>query len=133
MPSLEDSISVLSLSTRARTCLARRSLSTIGHLVDLTVADLWSNTKGIGPTIINEIVAKLAAAGFKLKGELVDPQAALDQAEQALNDGDHETAYELLGNYENWRAGGGFQPSGGDLRHHELKVRALRMVDLQLL
>ena len=133
MPSVDDSITALSLSTRARTCLARRSIGTIGHLVDLSVADLWSNTKGIGKTIIVEIIDKLALHGFKLKGELVDPQAALDQAEQALNDNDHDTALELLGNYENWRANGGFQPSGGDLRHHQLKVRALKMADLQLL
>lgn len=53
----------------------------------------------------------------------MDPKAALDAAENALNSGDRFEAREYLANYASWRRGGGFQPAGGDARHAALAKR----------
>jgi len=53
----------------------------------------------------------------------MDPQAALDAAESAINDGDKAEAREYLANYASWRRNGGFQPAGGDARHASLLKR----------
>lgn len=44
----------------------------------------------------------------------MDPQAALDNAEHAIADGDWDAAQEFLDHYTTWRARGGFQPKSGD-------------------
>ncbi len=53
----------------------------------------------------------------------MDPQAALDCAESAIEDGDLEEAEEFLANYREWRRKGGFAPEGGDLRCERLSMR----------
>lgn len=53
----------------------------------------------------------------------MDPKAALDAAEEALDSGDKADAREYLANYASWRRGGGFQPAGGDARHAALSKR----------
>jgi len=54
----------------------------------------------------------------------MDPKAALDAAEEALESGDKAEAREYLSNYASWRRNGGFQPAGGDARHAALLKRA---------
>lgn len=46
----------------------------------------------------------------------MDPEAALDRAEEAIKDNDKREAKDALRDYANWRARGGFQPPGGDAR-----------------
>jgi len=49
----------------------------------------------------------------------LDPEAALVSAMATLLEGDFEECREFLENYRGWRAGFGFEPSEGDLRHDE--------------
>jgi len=57
----------------------------------------------------------------------MDAKAALISADQALSDGDLETACNCLQDYWRWRAGGGFQPElwgkRGDVRANEIRQR----------
>jgi len=55
----------------------------------------------------------------------MDPQAALDSAESALQSNDPLRCIELLFGYYNWRVRGGHQPPRGDDRAAELSPRAL--------
>ncbi|HIQ20224.1 MAG TPA: tetratricopeptide repeat protein [Planctomycetes bacterium] len=61
-------ISDLNLSVRARKCMNRLGLTTIGELIRLTGDDLLE-CKNFGVTSLNEVREKLAAHGLKLRGE----------------------------------------------------------------
>ena len=62
------SVHDLGLSVRARKCMIRLGISTIGDLINRTEADLLE-CKNFGVTTVNEIREKLAERGSYLVGE----------------------------------------------------------------
>lgn len=50
----------------------------------------------------------------------MDPEACLDRAEEALDEGDLAEAKDALKDYAAWRRNGGFQPAAGDARAKRL-------------
>lgn len=68
-PDIRDrSISDLELSVRARKCMARADVKTLGDLVKKSAAQLME-CKNFGVTSLNEIREKLAKLNLSLKGE----------------------------------------------------------------
>jgi len=65
---LSRPISDLNLSVRARKCMVRLGLSTVGELVRKTGDDLLE-CKNFGVTSLNEVRDKLAQASLKLRGD----------------------------------------------------------------
>ncbi|MBO7707952.1 MAG: tetratricopeptide repeat protein [Thermoguttaceae bacterium] len=66
---LSKSVDELNLTVRAKKCLSRKDIRTIGELVRTTAEDLMSS-KNFGVTSLNEIKKKLNDLfGLKLKGE----------------------------------------------------------------
>lgn len=65
---LDRPISELSLSVRARKCMVRLGLTTVGELVRRTPDDLLE-CKNFGVTSLNEVREKLTIHGLKLRGE----------------------------------------------------------------
>ena len=65
---LERPMSDLNLSVRARKCMTRLGLTTIGELVRKSQADLLE-CKNFGVTSLTEVREKLEQAGLKLRGE----------------------------------------------------------------
>ena len=65
---LERPMSDLNLSVRARKCMTRLGLTTIGELMRKSQDDLLE-CKNFGVTSLNEIREKLGQAGLKLRGE----------------------------------------------------------------
>ena len=65
---LERPISDLNLSVRARKCMVRLGLTTIGELIRKTGDDLLE-CKNFGVTSLNEVRDKLTQLGLKLRGE----------------------------------------------------------------
>ena len=65
---LERPIADLNLSVRARKCMVRLQITTIGELVRKTGDDLLES-KNFGVTSLNEVREKLADMGLKLRGE----------------------------------------------------------------
>lgn len=65
---LDRPISDLGLSVRARKCMVRLGLTTIGELVRRTGDDLLE-CKNFGVTSLNEVREKLTIQGLKLRGE----------------------------------------------------------------
>jgi len=65
---LAKSISELNLSVRARKCMIRLGINTLGDLVRRTGDDLLE-CKNFGVTSLNEVREKLTAIGLKLRGE----------------------------------------------------------------
>jgi DNA-directed RNA polymerase subunit alpha len=65
---LDRPIAELNLSVRARKCMVRLGLATIGELVRRTGDDLLE-CKNFGVTSLNEVREKLAARGLKLRGD----------------------------------------------------------------
>jgi DNA-directed RNA polymerase subunit alpha len=65
---LERPMSDLNLSVRARKCMTRLGLTTIGELVRKSADDLLE-CKNFGVTSLTEIREKLEQAGLKLRGE----------------------------------------------------------------
>jgi DNA-directed RNA polymerase subunit alpha len=65
---LERPIADLNLSVRARKCMVRLGLQTIGELVRRTGDDLLE-CKNFGVTSLNEVREKLTQHGLKLRGE----------------------------------------------------------------
>ncbi|MDO4558181.1 MAG: DNA-directed RNA polymerase subunit alpha C-terminal domain-containing protein [Planctomycetia bacterium] len=65
---LERPISDLALSVRARKCMARLGINTIGDLTRLT-GDQLLECKNFGVTSLNEVREKLKAANLRLRGE----------------------------------------------------------------
>lgn len=65
---LERPISDLNLSVRARKCMVRLQLSTIGELVRKSGDDLLE-CKNFGVTSLNEVREKLTLMGIKLRGD----------------------------------------------------------------
>ena len=65
---LEKSISELNLSVRARKCMNRLGLRTIGELLRKSGDDLLE-CKNFGVTSLHEIQEKLGQIGLKLRGE----------------------------------------------------------------
>lgn len=65
---LDRPISELNLSVRARKCMVRLGLTTIGELVRRTGDDLLE-CKNFGVTSLNEVREKLTLAGLKLRGD----------------------------------------------------------------
>lgn len=65
---LERPISDLNLSVRARKCMTRLGLATIGELVRKSQDDLLE-CKNFGVTSLNEVREKLTQANLKLRGE----------------------------------------------------------------
>ena len=61
-------ISELNLSVRARKCMIRLAINTLGDLVRRTGDDLLE-CKNFGVTSLNEVREKLTALGLKLRGE----------------------------------------------------------------
>ena len=61
-------ISELNLSVRARKCMIRLAINTLGDLVRRTGDDLLE-CKNFGVTSLNEVREKLTAIGLKLRGE----------------------------------------------------------------
>jgi DNA-directed RNA polymerase subunit alpha len=65
---LDRPIAELNLSVRARKCMVRLGLSTIGELVRRTGDDLLE-CKNFGVTSLNEVREKLTIQGLKLRGD----------------------------------------------------------------
>ena len=65
---LDRPIADLNLSVRARKCMVRLGLQTIGELIRKTQDDLLE-CKNFGVTSLNEVREKLTAQGLKLRGE----------------------------------------------------------------
>ncbi|HEX3599317.1 MAG TPA: DNA-directed RNA polymerase subunit alpha C-terminal domain-containing protein, partial [Lacipirellulaceae bacterium] len=65
---LDRPIADLNLSVRARKCMVRLGLSTIGELVRRTGDDLLE-CKNFGVTSLNEVREKLTIQGLKLRGD----------------------------------------------------------------
>jgi DNA-directed RNA polymerase subunit alpha len=65
---LDRPISDLNLSVRARKCMVRLGLSTIGELLRRTGDDLLE-CKNFGVTSLNEVREKLTQANLKLRGD----------------------------------------------------------------
>ena len=65
---LERPISDLNLSVRARKCMARLGLNTIGQLIRKTGDDLLE-CKNFGVTSLTEVREKLEQLGIKLRGD----------------------------------------------------------------
>lgn len=65
---LDRPISDLNLSVRARKCMVRLGLTTIGELIRKTGDDLLES-KNFGVTSLNEVREKLTQMGLKLRGE----------------------------------------------------------------
>lgn len=65
---LDRPIADLNLSVRARKCMVRLGLSTIGELLRCTGDDLLE-CKNFGVTSLNEVREKLTEAGMKLRGD----------------------------------------------------------------
>jgi DNA-directed RNA polymerase subunit alpha len=61
-------ISDLNLSVRARKCMVRLGLTTIGELIRKTGDDLLE-CKNFGVTSLNEVRDKLTQMGLKLRGD----------------------------------------------------------------
>lgn len=64
----------LEFSVRARNCLKRANIKSLGELTDLTVADLLA-IKNFGKKSLTEIREKLAQFGLSLKGEDDDKES----------------------------------------------------------
>jgi DNA-directed RNA polymerase subunit alpha len=65
---LDRPIAELNLSVRARKCMVRLGLSTVGELVRRTGDDLLE-CKNFGVTSLNEVREKLTAHGLRLRGD----------------------------------------------------------------
>ena len=65
---LAKPVSDLNLSVRARKCMTRLGINTLGELVRRTGDDLLE-CKNFGVTSLNEVREKLTALGLKLRGE----------------------------------------------------------------
>ena len=65
---LEQPIADLNLSVRARKCMIRLGINTIGELVRRTGDDLLE-CKNFGVTSLNEVREKLTQLSLKLRGE----------------------------------------------------------------
>ncbi len=65
---LDRPISDLNLSVRARKCMIRLGINTIGELVRRTGDDLLE-CKNFGVTSLNEVREKLTLQGLKLRGD----------------------------------------------------------------
>ncbi len=65
---LERPIADLNLSVRARKCMARLQLNTIGELIRKTGDDMLE-CKNFGVTSLNEVREKLADLGLKMRGD----------------------------------------------------------------
>lgn len=65
---LNNPISALNLSVRARKCMIRLGINTISDLIRRTGDELLE-CKNFGVTSLNEVREKLAAQGLKLRGE----------------------------------------------------------------
>lgn len=65
---LNKPISDLALSVRARKCMVRLGITTLGELIRHTGDELLE-CKNFGVTSLNEVREKLAALGLKLRGE----------------------------------------------------------------
>jgi DNA-directed RNA polymerase subunit alpha len=65
---LDRPIADLNLSVRARKCMVRLGINTIGELVRKTGDDMLE-CKNFGVTSLNEVREKLADLGLKLRGD----------------------------------------------------------------
>jgi DNA-directed RNA polymerase subunit alpha len=65
---LDRPIAELNLSVRARKCMVRLGISTIGELVRRTGDDLLE-CKNFGVTSLNEVREKLTLQNLKLRGD----------------------------------------------------------------
>jgi DNA-directed RNA polymerase subunit alpha len=65
---LNRSVTELNLSVRARKCMNRLNISTIGDLLSRTQDELLE-AKNFGVTSLNEVKEKLTAMGLKLRGD----------------------------------------------------------------
>ena len=61
-------LAFLDLSVRARKCMNRLNITTVGELIRRTQDELL-DCKNFGVTSLNEIKGKLAEHGLKLRGE----------------------------------------------------------------
>ena len=61
-------VSELNLSVRARKCMNRLNITTIGDLVSRTGDELME-AKNFGVTSLNEVKEKITALGLKLRGD----------------------------------------------------------------
>jgi len=67
-PLLDKPISELQLSVRARKCMTRLNIATVGELIQKTPDELLS-VKNFGVTSLNEVRSKLDELGLKLRGD----------------------------------------------------------------
>jgi DNA-directed RNA polymerase subunit alpha len=65
---MEKSVSELNLTVRARKCMNRLGISTIGELLSRTSDELL-DAKNFGVTSLNEVKEKLTEMGLKLRGD----------------------------------------------------------------
>jgi len=65
---LDRPIADLNLSVRARKCMVRLGINTIGELIRKTGDDMLE-CKNFGVTSLNEVREKLAVLGLKMRGD----------------------------------------------------------------
>ena len=65
---LSKPISELNLSVRARKCMARLGLTTVGELMQRSADDLLAS-RNFGVTSLNEVRAKLSEISLKLRND----------------------------------------------------------------
>ncbi|MEI7922596.1 MAG: DNA-directed RNA polymerase subunit alpha C-terminal domain-containing protein, partial [Planctomycetota bacterium] len=61
-------LSVLNLSVRARKCMTKLNINTIGELISLT-GDKLMECKNFGVTSLNEVREKLTVLNIKLRND----------------------------------------------------------------
>lgn len=61
----------------------------------------------------------------------MDPEQALVDAQDALDEGAHADALDALDAYAAWRAGGGFEPTLGDERARTIRRAVEREVGVE--
>ena len=65
---LSQPLSVLNLSVRAKKCMTKLNINSIGDLIAMT-GDKLMECKNFGVTSLNEVREKLTTLGLKLRGE----------------------------------------------------------------
>jgi DNA-directed RNA polymerase subunit alpha len=93
---LDTPVTDFDLSVRARNCLRKMNIRTLGDLLQVTEAELRSY-KNFGDTSLDEIKSMLAQRGLRL-GQAVEQQqsAVKQQVYSQLQQGDAEASNEML-------------------------------------
>src|SRR5213078_1665545 len=93
---LDTPVTDFELTVRARTCLKKMNLRTLGDLLRTTEAELLGY-KNFGETSLNEIKALLAQKGLRLGQAVEDTKGAVRRPATSSSSAVGNVAPELLG------------------------------------